>query len=53
MKHGRQGSHQIVYALSVFIGPSSFGIKARLRSYDQYRADNDRGNMRRENNVFI
>ncbi len=28
MKHGRQGSPQIVYALSVFIGPSSFGIKA-------------------------
>ncbi len=27
MKHGRQGSHQIVYALSVFIGPSSFGIR--------------------------
>ncbi len=24
----RQGSHQIVYALSVFIGPSSFGIRA-------------------------
>ncbi len=28
MKHGRQGSHQIVYALSVFIGPFSFGIRA-------------------------
>ncbi len=28
MKHGRQGSHQIVYALSVFVGPSSFGIRA-------------------------
>jgi len=25
VKHGRQGSHQIVYALSIFIGPSSFG----------------------------
>jgi hypothetical protein len=21
VKHGRQGSHQIVYALSIFIGP--------------------------------
>jgi hypothetical protein len=28
MKHGRQGSHQIVYVLSIFIGPSSFGIRA-------------------------
>jgi hypothetical protein len=27
VKHGRQGSHQIVYALFVFIGPSSFGIR--------------------------
>jgi hypothetical protein len=53
VKHGRQGSHQIVYALSVFIGPSSFGIRARLRSCDQYKVDNDRGNMRRENNVFV
>ncbi len=26
MKHGRQGSHQIVYPLSVFIGPSSFWL---------------------------
>ncbi len=25
MKHGRQGSHQIVYVMYVFIGPSSFG----------------------------
>jgi len=28
VKHGRQGSHQIVYALSVFIEPFSFGIRA-------------------------
>ncbi len=53
MKHGRQGSHQIVYAMSVFIRPSSFGVRVRLRSCGQYRVDDDRGNMRRENNVFI
>jgi len=30
-----------------------FWYQSRLHSCDQYRADNDRGNMRRENNVFV
>jgi len=48
-----QGSHQIAYALSVFIGPSSLVSERRLRSSGQYRACDNRGNMRRENNVFV